>query len=143
MISCSSSFASSHPATSAKVIFGVSPLRSRAFDFPKLNARDPPACICRMTKSQSPMMKIQGRMEMNTLSQLLRAGSVSIVMSASRSSLMRASPISRVGSRRWKFAISVSSTVIALLRLPSTSPVPRRTWIDSMFRCVICSRNCV
>jgi hypothetical protein len=43
MISCSSVFASSHPATSAKVSFGV-PVRSFAFDLPNANARfRPPA----------------------------------------------------------------------------------------------------
>ena len=38
MISCSSTFASSAPATSAKVTFGVSAVRSFAFDFPNENA---------------------------------------------------------------------------------------------------------
>ena len=47
MTSCSSTFASSAPATSAKVIFGVSPVSSFAFDLPNENARLPPACICR------------------------------------------------------------------------------------------------
>ena len=39
MISCNSTLASSQPATSAKVSLGVSPASSRAFDFPKENAR--------------------------------------------------------------------------------------------------------
>src|SRR5205823_4279447 len=38
MISCSSTFASSAPATSSNVTLGVSPVRSFAFDLPKLNA---------------------------------------------------------------------------------------------------------
>lgn len=41
MISCSSTLASSAPATSAKVSLGVSPVRSLAFDFPKEKARFP------------------------------------------------------------------------------------------------------
>src|SRR5437660_582099 len=43
MISSSSCFASSQPATSAKVILGVSPESSFALDFPKAKARCPPA----------------------------------------------------------------------------------------------------
>ena len=43
MISCSSTLASSAPATSAKVILGVSPASSLALDFPNANARLPPA----------------------------------------------------------------------------------------------------
>ena len=47
MTSCSSTLASSAPATSAKVILGVSPVSSFAFDLPNENARLPPACIWR------------------------------------------------------------------------------------------------
>ena len=60
MISCSSTFASSAPATSAKVIFGVSPVSSFAFDLPNENARLPPACIWRKRKIQSAMMMSDG-----------------------------------------------------------------------------------
>ena len=45
LISCSSSMASSAPATSAKVVFGVSLVISLAFDFPKFITREPPPCI--------------------------------------------------------------------------------------------------
>ena len=38
MISCSSTFASSHPATSANVTLGVSPASSFALDLPNENA---------------------------------------------------------------------------------------------------------
>ena len=41
MISCSSTFASSAPATSANVTFGVSPVSSFALDFPNEKAREP------------------------------------------------------------------------------------------------------
>ena len=63
MISFRSSFASSAPATSANVTFGVSPLSSLAFDLPKLNARDPPDCIWRKKKNHRPMIRIQGRID--------------------------------------------------------------------------------
>ena len=45
LISCSSSMASSAPATSAKVVFGVSFVISLARDLPKFITRDPPPCI--------------------------------------------------------------------------------------------------
>ena len=60
MISCSSTLASSAPATSAKVTLGVSPVSSLALDFPKEKARLPPACSWRSRKNQSPMITIQG-----------------------------------------------------------------------------------
>ncbi len=37
--------ASSAPATSAKVVFGVSLVISLAFDLPKFITREPPPCI--------------------------------------------------------------------------------------------------
>jgi hypothetical protein len=61
MISWSSSLASSAPATSAKVTFGVSPDSTLALDFPNWNARDPPPCIWRSMKIQIPRIRIQGR----------------------------------------------------------------------------------
>ena len=60
MISCSSTLASSAPATSAKVTFGVSPASSLALDFPNAKARLPPAWSCRSRKNQRPRITIQG-----------------------------------------------------------------------------------
>src|SRR5437764_6618165 len=51
LISCSSSAASSAPATSANVVFGVSLEISFALDLPKLSTREPPPCICDMNSS--------------------------------------------------------------------------------------------
>ena len=50
MISWSSCFASSAPATSANVTFGVSPVSSFALDLPNENAFAPPDCIWRNRK---------------------------------------------------------------------------------------------
>jgi len=61
MISSSSCFASSQPATSANVTFGVSPASSFAFDFPNAKARLPPCCICRSMKITSPKISRYGR----------------------------------------------------------------------------------
>ncbi len=60
MISSSSCFASSQPATSAKVTFGVSPVSSLALDFPKAKARLPPCCICRSMKIIRPAINRSG-----------------------------------------------------------------------------------
>src|SRR5438093_11110905 len=61
MISSSSCFASSQPATSANVTFGLSPASSLAFDFPNAKARLPPCCICRSMKITSPKISRYGR----------------------------------------------------------------------------------
>ena len=54
MISCSSSFASSTPATSRNVTFLPVEDVSLALDFPKESARLPPDCIWRMKKIHTP-----------------------------------------------------------------------------------------
>ena len=51
LISCSSSIASSAPATSANVVFGVSLLTSFALDLPKFITRLPPPCTEFMMKN--------------------------------------------------------------------------------------------
>ena len=66
-ISSSSCFASSIPATSAKVTRPVFSVSSRARDLPKPIALPPPACICRMKKIQTPMRSSIGNQEMSTL----------------------------------------------------------------------------
>src|SRR5256884_101714 len=61
MISSSSCFASSAPATSANVTLGVSPASSFAFDLPNAKARLPPCCIWRSMKISRPKMSRYGR----------------------------------------------------------------------------------
>src|SRR6266567_3746982 len=56
LISCNSSIASSAPATSANVVFGVSLLTSLALLRPKLMTRLPPPCTWLMTKNRTPTM---------------------------------------------------------------------------------------
>jgi hypothetical protein len=57
IISCSSSLASSTPATSAKVTLGWLEFERRARDFPKARAPEPEPCIWRIElKSQKKMM---------------------------------------------------------------------------------------
>ena len=63
IISCSSSFASSTPATSLKVILFLASFMRRALDFPKDSAFPPPACICRMKNIQIPKSRIIGNHE--------------------------------------------------------------------------------
>ena len=60
MISCSSSIASSAPATSANVVFGVSLVINLALDFPKFITRDPPPCIWFMMNRKNRMMMMNG-----------------------------------------------------------------------------------
>ena len=56
MISWSSSIASSAPATSANVVFGVSLVMSFAFDLPKFITREPPPCIWFSRKKKNKMI---------------------------------------------------------------------------------------
>ena len=60
MISCSSSFASSTPATSLNVTFFCELEESFARLLPNDRALFPPLCICRMMKIQKPIMMISG-----------------------------------------------------------------------------------
>ena len=63
MISPSSTFASSMPATSWKVTLFSFPVAMRALLLPKARAFPPPACICRMKKIQTPMSRSMGNQE--------------------------------------------------------------------------------
>ena len=59
--SCTSSLASSTPATSAKVIWFLSSVSSLALLLPKLSApRPPPPCIWRMKKTHTPIRSSNG-----------------------------------------------------------------------------------
>ena len=60
MISCSSSLASSTPATSLNVTFFCVGVSSLALDLPKDSALLPPACIWRMKKNQIATSRING-----------------------------------------------------------------------------------
>ena len=71
MISCSSSLASSTPATSLNVTFFCWEECSRARLFPKLSALLPPLCIWRSMNTQNPITSANGRNVPNRLTQLL------------------------------------------------------------------------
>ncbi len=119
MISCSSTLASSAPATSAKVILGVSPVSSFALDLPKENARLPPACSWRRRKSQSPMITIQGRaatmkLAIPTLGSLAEMGTPAFSSSAMNCSLLA------TGSSTVKLLALRPSWVTGDLKSPSS-----------------------
>ena len=61
LISCSSSTASSAPATSRNVTLGESTLMRLARLLPKLITFDPPPCIWFIRKSQKPRKRMNGR----------------------------------------------------------------------------------
>jgi hypothetical protein len=75
MISWSSSFASSTPATSSKVTLGLDSWCSRARLLPKDRAWLLPDCACRIMRNHSPMISKRGRKLLRRLGQgELRAG---------------------------------------------------------------------
>ena len=61
MISCSSSTASSTPATSLKPILGESGVMRFARDLPKLITFEPPPCTWFIRKIQKPISSRNGR----------------------------------------------------------------------------------
>jgi hypothetical protein len=63
LISCSSSMASSTPATSANVVLGMSLLTSLALLRPKLITRFPPPCIWLRMKNRIPNRSRKGSIE--------------------------------------------------------------------------------
>ena len=62
MISPSSSIASLHPATSAKVVFGMSLVISFAFDLANcMTPRPPPPCMLFISHRKTTKIKMSGR----------------------------------------------------------------------------------
>lgn len=63
MISWSSSTASSDPATSAKVVLGVSLVISLALDLPNCMTLEPPPCIWFIRNRKTTTMRTKGSSE--------------------------------------------------------------------------------
>ncbi len=92
MISWSSTFASSTPATSLNVTFFAEPLSSFALDLPNDMALLPPACIWRMKKTQRPIRKRNGAQVMSAVTkEPSRSGSNSTTTPLSSSRLYSSS----------------------------------------------------
>ena len=89
MISCSSSLASSTPATSLNVTFFCWLASSFALDLPKERALFPPLCICLMKKTQKPMRSRKGAQEMSMFAQagVWSRSIVTVTFLASRASM--------------------------------------------------------
>ena len=66
LISCSSSTASSTPATSLNPIFGESGVIRFARDLPKLITFEPPPCTWFIRKIQKPIRSTNGSTEMSS-----------------------------------------------------------------------------
>ncbi len=66
LISCSSSTASSAPATSLKPILGVSGVIRLARLLPKLITLEPPPCTWFIRKIQKPIRSAKGRIEISS-----------------------------------------------------------------------------
>src|SRR5947207_4276626 len=91
MISCSSSFASSTPATSLNVTFFCELDDSFALLLPNDSALLPPLCIWRMKKIQKPIRRRIGAHEYNSEAQGLWVGSFALTTTPFSYSLL-ASP---------------------------------------------------
>ncbi len=92
LISCSSSTASSTPATSANVVLGMSLEASLARDLPKLMTREPPPCMLFIRKKNSTTMIAIGSRLTSRVSQMLCCGiwsSNGIFLASSWSAIVR------------------------------------------------------
>ena len=78
LISCSSSIASSAPATSEKVVLGVSLVISLARDLPKFITREPPPCIWLSSRKKNKAMKMYGMKEPSRLQTELPDGMATV-----------------------------------------------------------------
>ena len=85
MISCSSSFASSTPATSLNVTFFCELDDSFALLLPNDSALLPPLCIWRMKKIQKPIISRTGAQEYSSDAHGLAVGSFALTMTPRRS----------------------------------------------------------
>ncbi len=88
MISWSSSFASSTPATSLNVTFFCELDDSFALLLPKESALLPPLCIWRMKKTQKPMMRRKGPHEYKMVAHGLTVGSFAVTWTPRSISLL-------------------------------------------------------
>ena len=118
MISCSSTFASSQPATSLNVTFGVSPVSSLAFDLPNENAFCPPDCIWRKMKIQKPMSRMYGSRLMMSPAMEGRASWASICTLFSRRRSSSRSEFA-TGSLVVNFLTSLPSIITRCLNSPA------------------------
>ncbi|GBD30833.1 hypothetical protein HRbin32_01943 [bacterium HR32] len=132
MISCSSSLASSTPATSSKVTFGLDSWCSRARLFPKESAWLLPDWACRIMRNQSPIMSSKGRKLLRRLGHgEFRAGASTakgIPFCRSRAWICRVASLEYVVRKGWP---SFRSPVMVLLSslnttLPTTWPCSTR-----------------
>jgi hypothetical protein len=88
MISCSSSFASSTPATSLNVTFFCELEESFALLLPNDSALLPPLCIWRMKKIQKPIISITGPQEYRSDAHGLAVGSFALTTTPRSISLL-------------------------------------------------------
>ena len=88
MISWSSSFASSTPATSLNVTFFCELDDSLARLFPNDSALFPPLCICRMKKIQKPIIRRIGAQAYSSAAHGLVVGSLAVISTLRSMSLL-------------------------------------------------------
>ena len=78
LISTSSSTASSEPATSSNVVWGMSFVIALAFDLPKFIRRPPPPCIWLKMKTINKISSANGRREMNKVTSRFSLGTTTL-----------------------------------------------------------------
>ena len=103
--------------------FGVSPVSSFAFDFPKLKALAPPACIERNRKNQMPKMSRYGKRPIRIVVNDARGSSAWICTPCSVSRFTSSAEFS-IGSITLNFCTKRPLTGTFCLNSPVTSLPP-------------------
>ena len=127
MISCSSSFGSSTPATSLKVTFFCALDDSLARLLPNDSALLPPDCTCRMKKIQKPTMSRIGAQEYSSVVQGLPVASSALTWT-SRSIRRLTSPSNWGGAKVRNDSPEVVVPVTSLPVSVTFSTWPVSTW---------------
>ena len=140
MISCSSSFASSTPATSLNVTFFWADEESFALLLPNDSALLPPLCIWRMKKIQNPMRSRIGAHGYSSVAHGLAVGSLAFMRTPLSHSLF-ARPSNCAGACVWNVSFDFSTPLMSLPVIVTLETWPASTCDMKVLKLIACSRD--
>ena len=140
MISCSSSFASSTPATSLNVTFFCADEESFALLLPNDSALLPPLCIWRMKKIQNPMSSRIGAHEYSRVAQGLAVGSLAFMRTPFSTACWRG-PRTASGACVWNVSFDLSTPLMSLPVIVTLDTWPASTCDMKVLKLMACSRD--
>ncbi len=143
MISSSSCFASSAPATSLKVTLGLFSISTLGRLFPNFIAFAPPDWICRIMNIQSTRSATNGRYESARLHQFMPGGLEFTVASGLFARIARPRSLSSAGRYTLKKTYDAGRPSSCVSALCFSSPTTSRSTIVTALRFPVstCARN--